>query len=164
MTTHSESAMTIEPARLGGRLAAIRQLQNRSVSAVAAEAGVAKSYLAKLEKGEVENPGLRTITAIGKVLGVTLPDILERTPAGRDTRRSVTGRGELVDAHEFESLVAKMPVSLREFIREEEERGSKALPADVVRALAGVQLRGRRPESVEDWRFLYNAMLRSIGR
>ena len=55
-----------------------------------------------------------------------------------------------------------MPSTLVEFLNVvEAEQGSK-LPADVVRSLALLQFAGKRPNTLSSWRFVYEALRRSI--
>lgn len=124
-----------------------------SLSATAGEAGIAKSYLAKLERGEVENPGLKTLDGVARALGVTLADLLAPKAAATD-------RPPENEVEELERLIATMSPSLREFLSALEKREGK-LPVDVVRSLASVQFRGRRPETADDWSLLYLALKKS---
>jgi transcriptional regulator with XRE-family HTH domain len=151
--------MALDTLALGARITRFRDLRGLSLSALADEAGLAKSYLAKLEKGEVENPGLRTLSGIARGLGVTVADLLapaETAPrAGRKTM--------LAEDAAFSKVLEELPEGLKDFLKSMEEAG-QPLTADTVRALAGVQYRGKRPKSLEDWRFLYDAIRRSVSR
>src|ERR1043166_8875602 len=101
--------MPLDPQQIGKRLTEIRELQGRSLSEVADAAGVAKSYLLKLERGEVENPGLATLDTVAKALNVTLAKLLDpKYKAGEDPVRG---------NQSWETLEARMPESLKEFIR-----------------------------------------------
>jgi XRE family transcriptional regulator, master regulator for biofilm formation len=155
VNTFGEAGPT--PDVLGARLQQVRELHGLSVSRVAADANVAKSYLAKLERGEVSNPGLATIAAVAAALGTTLVDLFAPTTTSHlRPRWSAT-----VDPLELEWLRAQLPTSLTHFLEElEQEEGH--VPADVVRSLGMIQFRGKRPASVADWRFLYLAMERSV--
>ena len=119
--------------------------------------GMAKSYLAKLERGEVENPGLRTLSAIARALDVTVADLLQRA----EPERGAKGETLLSERADFERLMANLPPGLKEFL---DSMGAekRPVPVETVRALAAVQFRGRRPERADDWRFLHDAMMRSI--
>lgn len=150
--------MAVDVVALGARIAQLRELRGMSLGALAEAAdGMAKSYLAKLERGEVENPGLRTLSSIARALNVTVADLLQKA----EPERGHEGETLLVEQAEFERLLANLPPGLKDFLdRMAEER--KPVPPETVRALAAVQFRGRRPERAEDWRFLYDAMVRSI--
>jgi XRE family transcriptional regulator of biofilm formation len=144
---------------LGERLRQLRELRGLSVSELATRAGLAKSYVAKLERGGVENPGVATVLSMADVLGAPLPELFA-PPSGRHTPtpRWSAFAGPL----EVEQLLATAPELLREFLREVEAGEGSRVPADVVRTLATIQLRGRRPETLSDWRFAYAALCRSV--
>lgn len=144
---------------IGMRLLQLRELRGLSVSAVAAEADIAKSYLAKLERGEVENPGIATLDAVAEALGTSLGELL--APATGSHRRARWST--VVDPLEVERLQATMPASLLRFLKELERDEGSRVPADVVRTLGLLQIRGRRPDTVADWRFVYEAMKRSLA-
>ena len=150
--------MALDVQKLGQRITQLRELKNLSLSAVAEAAQIAKSYLAKIERGEVENPGLKTLNAIARALDVTVSDLLSPV----ESSRGPTGEALVADAIQFERLTAEMPDSLRRFIERQKELG-RPVPPDVIRALATVQFRGKRPKSEEDWQFLYLAVLRAVG-
>ena len=150
--------MAIDGAALGASISQLRELRGLSLGALAEEAGgMAKSYLAKLERGEVENPGLRTLTAIAKALGVTVADLLKPV----ESARASEGATLLAEQAELERLRANLPPGLQEFLNEMAATGHP-LPAGTVRSLALAEFRGRRPERLEDWRFLYDALSRSV--
>lgn len=151
--------MSIKPdvVSLGRRLTQLRGLRGLSLSATATEADIAKSYLLKLERGEVENPGLKTLDAVARALGSTLAELLapSTVESGLSQPTSDTAIAE------FEQLVASLPLELKEFLSQIEREGER-LPADVVRSLASIQFRGKRPQSAADWRFIYEALNRTI--
>lgn len=150
--------MAVDVVALGARIAQLRELRGLSLGALAEAAdGMAKSYLAKLERGEVENPGLRTLSAIARALDVTVADLLQQA----EPVRGAEGATLLADRAEFERLMANLPPGLRDFL-DLMSAEKRPVPPDTIRALAAVQFRGRRPERAEDWRFLYDAMIRSV--
>lgn len=148
----------VDVAMIGMRLLQLRELRGLSVSAVAAEARIAKSYVAKLERGEVDNPGVGTLDAMAAALGTTLADLL--APATGSHRRARWST--VVDPLEVERLRATMPASLLRFLEELERDEGGRVPADLVRTLGLLQIRGRRPDTVANWRFVYEAMKRSF--
>lgn len=153
-----ESSMAIDPAALGNRISSLREIQSLSLGALAEKAGgIAKSYLAKLERGEVENPGLRTLSGIANALDVTVADLLGSAEevGGRE------GRELLAEHAELQRVMENLPAGLGDFL-EKMEKGGTPVPATTVRALAFAEFRGRRPERPEDWRFLYDALIRSV--
>lgn len=150
--------MAVDVAVLGANVARLRELRGLSLGALGeAAGGLAKSYLAKLEKGDVENPGLRTLSAIARALDVTVADLLRTA----EPDSGPEGQALLAQQAAFTQVLADLPAGLREFLdRMAAER--RPVPPDMVRALAAVQFRGRRPERPDDWRFLYDAMIRSV--
>jgi transcriptional regulator with XRE-family HTH domain len=146
--------MPLDPQQVGQRLIEIRELQGRSLSEVAEAAGIAKSYLLKLERGEVENPGLATLDTVAKALKVTLAKLL----APSDKPGVNRSAGETA----WESVEARMPESLKEFVRAREKQ--EKIPADIKRALAGIRFRGNQPERAEDWELIYLAVKRGVER
>lgn len=151
--------MALDVAALGAKIARFRDLRGMSMSALAEAADLAKSYLAKLEKGDVENPGLRTLSGIARALDVTVADLLAPAEsAPRAERKSM-----LADSAAFSRILKELPEGLKEFVKAMDSAG-KPVPPDMIRALALVQYRGKRPQSPDDWRFLYDAIRRSVSR
>jgi len=150
--------VTLDVQLIGERLLQLRELRGLSVSAVASQANVAKSYVAKLERGEVDNPGLATLDSIATALKTTLSQLF--APATGSHKRSRWSA--VVDPLEVERLRATMPESLQRFLRELEDSEGARVSSDIVRSLALLQFRGKRPERVEDWRFVYQAVARSL--
>lgn len=143
--------MPIDPRLVAARLVEYRG--QRSITEVAAQAGIAKSYLLKLESGEVENPGLSTLDAIAKVLGVTVASLVRPGAVGEAGQR-----------HRRPTLQPdQLPESLRQFVAERRKAGEE-IPDDLVRTLAQLQYRGKRPENPADWFFIYEALRRSTRR
>src|SRR5690242_3368452 len=124
--------MTVDVRALGARIFRLRELRGISLGALAeAAGGLAKSYLAKIEKGEVENPGLRTLSAIAQALDVTIGDLLE--PA--EPVRGSEGDALLAEKAEFERLMANLPPGLADFLQQmAAER--RSVPPETVRTLA----------------------------
>jgi XRE family transcriptional regulator, regulator of sulfur utilization len=151
--------MRIDVGVVGERLLQLRELRGMSLSAAAAEAGIAKSYLAKLERGAVENPGVGTLDRVAEVLGTTLIELF--APATGSHKRARWSA--VVDPLQVERLRATAPPSLEQFLKELEAAEGGRISADVVRTLAHLQFRGKRPERAEDWRFAYEAIRRSLG-
>lgn len=148
--------MGINVDQLGKRLRQLRELDGKSLSGLALEADVSKSYLAKLEKGEIENPGLKTLQSVASALGITLSELIPSTQGGVSAGSELGG-----PVAEYEDLLADLPQSLKEFLAEKEREGGP-LPADVVRSLATIQFRGKKPRKPSDWKFLYDAISRSL--
>ncbi len=148
--------MAIDAKAVGKRLTELRELKGKSLSALAEEAGIAKSYLLKLERGEVENPGLGTLGGLTKVLNTTLSQLLGPPPTDAK-RKTVVSES----APNYEPTT--MPSGLKDFLTLLEKRGEH-IPADVKRSLAQIQFRGKRPQTPEDWQFIYEAVKRSVSK
>lgn len=149
--------MAIDAKVVGKRLTEFRELEGQSLSGLAEEAGIAKSYLLKLERGEVDNPGLATLGAVVKALRRTLEELLGPPPT--TTKRRVTVKEDSNASYREGAL----PEGLKEFLNSLEARG-EYVPADVKRSLAQIQFRGKRPQRPEDWLFIYEAVKRSVSK
>lgn len=149
--------MPIDPGEVGKRLIELRELSGESLSAVAARAGVAKSYLLKLEKGEVPNPGLNTLDAVAKALAVTLGDLIA------DSQQNVEISPARQRLRVHEKLRKALPPGLADFIVDWESSSGQRMPTDIVHSLASIQFRGKKPTTPQDWRFVYDAVARTIG-
>jgi len=103
-----------------------------SLSQLAHEAGVSKSYVSAIEHGEAPRPSGRTLYAIAGVLGVTMSDLL--------------GRRLLTEAS------GERPAALEEFAREH------TLPEADVEMLASINFRGDQPRTKERWAHIYSAI------
>ena len=75
--------------------------------------------------------------------------------------RKRNGSALLDEDADLRRLMENLPAGLREFL-DEEERAGQPVPAPTIRALALAEFRGRRPERPDDWRFLYDALRRSV--
>lgn len=152
--------MTVDVQALGARIGQLRELKGLSLGGLAeAAGGMAKSYLSKIERGEVENPGLKTLSAIARALDVTVADLL--APAG-SSARGEAGEALLAEDLRYTEITSNLPPGLPEYLQDMKERG-QPVPPEIVKALALVQFRGKRPEKPGDWRFLHDAMMRSIA-
>jgi transcriptional regulator with XRE-family HTH domain len=143
---------------LGTRIRELRELREASLTQLAERAGIAKSYLAKVERGEVDNPGLKTLSAIAQALEVTVADLIRPS----QTSSPEAGSTRLSEAEEYRRLLEGAPASLQQFVAQKANEGDR-LSARDVRALAYAEFRGRRPQTAEDWSFLYHALKRSVS-
>lgn len=155
---------------VGARIALLREKSGMSLGDLGEATGTAKSYLSKLEKGESLNVGLATLASVAEALGVTVRDLLPR-PGAREESSAIpeggsslgaTGPESETPANEevrFEMIIESIPAPLREFLDEESDKGAP-VPEDAVRSLAVLKLRGKRPESKDDYRLLYQLLRR----
>jgi len=140
MSEHGNNGLHNEVAgaeTIGARIRTYRADRSLSLSALAAQAGVSKSYLSTVESGTGSRPGAAVLHKLAVAMGVTLADLL-----GREVRP----QGDL-----------GVPGSLAEFA---EERG---LPQADVEMLAAIAFRGEQPKSRQRWEFIYNAITASTG-
>lgn len=143
---------------LGARIALLREKrQAQSLGDLAAASGLAKSYLSKIEKGEVQNPGLATLSSIATALGTTVHNLLPKSANAPGKAASKSASEEVM----FERIADTIPEALRQFLDEQRKSGD-AVPDDAAQALAVVKLRGKRPQGVEDYRLLYSMIRRLV--
>lgn len=72
--SHTRAAMS--PKRLGSVVKRLREAHGLTQEEVATKAGVAQSYLAKLEGGARKNPSLDVLKRLAKALGVPVTELL----------------------------------------------------------------------------------------
>jgi transcriptional regulator with XRE-family HTH domain len=127
-----------KPETIGQLIKRYRAEKEMSQTALAAETGIAKSYLWSLENDQTATrPSADTLYKIAKALGVTMSALL--------------GRELLTDPpHEI-------PPGLAEFAKD------RQLPNSDVRMLAAIQFRGDQPQTKERWAYIYNAIRMSRG-
>lgn len=155
--------MPVDITSVGQRIRHVRETRGMSIGDLATKAGLAKSYVAKLERGDVDNPGVRTLASIAVALRITVGALL-RTPTNQDLNADDDqAEADLRLAEQFGDAASQLPVGLRELSKKREMDG-RPLSAHVLNALALVQFRGKRPKSAEDWEFLLYALERSTSR
>jgi transcriptional regulator with XRE-family HTH domain len=126
-----------EVARIGQTIQRLREESDLSLSQLAREAGISKSYIWKLEHGESESrPSGETLYKIARALGTSMSELI--------------GQAVLVDEP------VEISRSLQKFADAEGLR-----PRDI-QMLAQVNFRGRQPEKPEDWAFVWSAIKRSV--
>ena len=62
---------------IGDRVKALRKEKKMSLSELAEQAGVAKSYVSSLERNLQQNPSIQFLEKIAPVLGVTVNSLLD---------------------------------------------------------------------------------------
>jgi transcriptional regulator with XRE-family HTH domain len=133
----SQEEMPPKADQIAGRIRKRREEAGLSLGQLAEDADVSKSYLWRLESGSGQvRPSGKTLYRIAGALGTTMSDLL--------------GREVLVDAPE------DFPPSLIKFAQRNH------LTPREQRMLAQIEFRGRRPQTMEDWEFLWNAIERSV--
>jgi transcriptional regulator with XRE-family HTH domain len=129
--------MSDRPNEIGEMIKKRRSEAGLSLSQLAEDSGISKSYLSRLESGVGEmRPSGKTLYLIAGALGTTMSDLLEREV--------------LADApSDFSPSLMKFAAKERLTPREQ-------------RMLAQINFRGRHPETVDDWEFLWTAIQRSV--
>jgi transcriptional regulator with XRE-family HTH domain len=118
---------------VGARIKRYREEKGLSLSALAANADMSKSYLHKLENDATDHrPSAETLYALAQSLGVTMSDLL--------------GRQLLTSARR------EVSKALADFAAEEK------LPQADVQMLASIEFRGEVPKTKERWRYIYQAI------
>ena len=110
---------------LGTRVRQLREKKGWSLTKLAEQAGISRSYLAQIEYGE-SIPTQAKIVKLANALGALPSELL----------------GEETDPMDI-------PESLREFAR------SAGLGSSEVQMLARIEYRGKRPGTVDEWKLLY---------
>ena len=123
---------------LGTRVADARKRKNLTLSQLADLAGVSKAYLYQLEKGACPRPSAHVLFNIASQVGTSIAHLLGKAPGPWDIQE------------------VEIPNSLQEFARKE------GLSTEEMKELAAIRRRGKAPESADDWRFIYEAIKRTI--
>lgn len=122
---------------VGERIQKCRIEKGISAAELARRAKITKSYLSEIESGgESKRPSGEVLFRLAEALGTTIADLLGK-------RVQVASQS--------------VPPALKEFAAE------AALPAGDVRMLASIRFRGNQPQTVSDWRYLYESIRRSVG-
>ena len=116
-----------------------RQVQGLSFAELARQARVSKAYIHQLEtSGEGMRPSADILYRIAFALGTSVGELLgKQLPSADDEITSV-------------------PEALRQFALQ------AALPEDDLKMLSRINYRGRSPQTVADWRYLYESIKRSV--
>jgi len=114
----------------GHRVNERRKELGTSQEALSEDAGISRTYLSLIERGEAQNVSTNVLNKLATALGVT-PGELMGQPEMRDTL---------------------IPPALREFGRAER------LSFEVVDKLSRLPRREQEPKTVDDWRTLYRAI------
>lgn len=95
--------MTSRRPEVGQRLAAARLQRGLAQGELAKRAGLAASYLSRIENGHVQ-PSFRAVMEIAEALGASLHELADGPPASRHGPCPVTARG-----HCLLDLIAEEP-------------------------------------------------------
>jgi transcriptional regulator with XRE-family HTH domain len=128
--------MAINAAKLGKRVRAYRDALGYTISDLARESGVSRSYLYQVEEG-TSSLTHEKLSSLAEALHVTIAELLGS------------------DADMPEAPV--VPPKLEEFAQQ-----AKIPSADVI-MLANIHYRGKQPTTVEGWRALYAIIKATTG-
>lgn len=128
---------------LAENLKRIRLQKQMTQPELADAANVSKGYIYTLETGDMDNPSLDVLLKIANALDCTIADLSgEPKTVAKDTSTVI-------------------PESLLRFAKQKRRAGEK-LTDDDLQSLARTQFRGKRPETVEDWAYLYEFLKRTF--
>lgn len=114
-----------------------RQEKGLTVAELARLASVSKAYISQLENNiNGVRPSANVLLRIASALGTSVSTLLEK---------------------EVSDQLADLPEELQKFALAER------LPEEEIKLLARIEYRGRRPKTVDDWKFLYEAIKRSVA-
>jgi len=119
------------------RIKARRLEMGLSLAELARRADISKGYLHSIESGETQSPSAEVLFKISHELGTTIADIL--------------GETESSPVSEIE-----VPENLLQLAQED-----NLTQADV-QMLANIRYRGKQPQSVADWRFIFESIRRTV--
>ncbi|MBA3353671.1 MAG: helix-turn-helix transcriptional regulator [Blastocatellia bacterium] len=131
---------------LAENLTRLRKQKQFSQPELADKAGVSKGYVYMLEAGDMANPSLDKLLKISEALNCTIADLV----------------GESKTAARVD-IQLEIPEALREFARRRKREGDP-LADDELRSLAHMQYRGRRPQTLEDWAYVYEFLKRTFDK
>jgi transcriptional regulator with XRE-family HTH domain len=140
--------------RFGQLLRSARMDRGMTLQEVSSKSEISVTYLSDLERGKLTNPTLETLRRVASALRVSLNELLE-------LERSSTTERSYPDA--LEELR-----SLPQFQRTLEEQASRfrVSPAELedewFKLLAGIRIQNRRPRTVSDFYFLFDAIARTL--
>jgi len=127
--------------RLQDRLKEARTAQDLTLKELAEHTGLSVSYLSDIERGRT-NPSLSTLETLAAALGMSVIDLLT----------GVDFAGEVTEA--------SLPPGLPELLADE-EYGYQITP-EWIAMLSKIQLRGKRPQTKEDWLILFLQLKRIL--
>lgn len=122
---------------IGERIKSRRLEMNISLAELARRAEVSKGYLHSIESGETQSPSAEVLFKIAHELGTTIADLL--------------GEPETPILPDIE-----IPETLRKLAQEDH------LTQADIQMLASIRYRGKQPQSVGDWRFIFESIKRTV--
>ena len=127
--------------KLHERLRELRQERGQRLKDVSEIAGISIPYLSDLERGRT-NPSLETLQTLANAYGISVADLLEPVEFYGDITTSALPKG-------LAELIADPALG-------------KDLTPDWIASLSRIELRGKRPQSKEDWYDIYRNLKRIL--
>jgi len=127
--------------KLQDRLKEVRTTHDLTLKELANRTGLSVSYLSDIERGRT-NPSLSTLESLAIALEMTVIDLLT----------GVDFAGEITEA--------SLPPGLPELLEDEDYRDQ--ITPEWIAMLSKIQLRGKRPQTKEDWLILYLQLKRIL--
>jgi len=115
---------------LGRQVLLRRKDLDLTQSELAEQAGISRNYVSLIERGEASNVSVNLLHRLAAALGTTPVEL--------------SGQAGWIDT--------RVPPALRELALKEE------LSFDVVDRLARIPMRGREPQTAEEWQQLYDSV------
>lgn len=128
---------------IGDEIQRRRTEQGLSLTELARLAEVSKGYLSAVERNPVSKPSAAVLYRIAHALGTSVAELLGR-PGPEGAPRTVAE--------------PEIPASLRDFADQ------ARLPEADIKMLADIRYRGKAPETVDDWRYIYESIRLRIER
>lgn len=121
---------------LGERIRQRRIEKNLSLAELARRADLSKGYLHAIEGGDTQKPSAEILFRVANELGTTI--------------------GDLLGEEHIEQELPDIPEPLLQLANED-----NLTEADI-NMLARIEYRGKRPESVGDWRYIFESIKRTL--
>lgn len=120
---------------LGDRIKLRREEMRLAANELARRAEISKGYLSEIESGGAPRPSGAVLFRIADALGTSIADLLDK---------------------EITPVTGEISPALSAFADQAN------LPDGDVHMLAQIKFRGEQPKTVDDWRYLYESIRRSI--
>jgi transcriptional regulator with XRE-family HTH domain len=129
---------------LADNIKRLRGLKQLSQPQLADKAKLSKGYVYMLESGEMTNPSIEKLFQIADALDCTIADLI--------------GQPKTVAAAQ---AAPEIPPALQEFARKKKKEGDPLSDSELL-SLAHTQYRGKRPQTAEDWAYVYEFLKRTL--
>lgn len=123
---------------IGSNIKRLREKKGWTITKLAEEADMSKAYLSQLEKDPNKKVSADILFKLSEALNTTMGVLM-----GKEV--PVAGTPEITK-------------QLKEFALEYE------LPQEEVEMLAAIKYRGRQPETIKDWEYIYNTIRTAVRR